>query len=138
MALPPRILAALDETSGADGVLGPGGRQREIPYDVLRPHTLQASPILGGTGDTLNAANLLPLLCLTVGQADDLTHLQPDADLDSMAPARLTLTVSTFWLNALPSKSVPKIRTRTRISLRGSRRVAMGEATNLFLRTFEV
>ena len=62
IALLPRILAALVETSGADGVLGPGGRQREIPYDVLRPHTLQASQIFGGNGDTLSPANLLPFL----------------------------------------------------------------------------
>src|SRR5579864_9400013 len=49
-----------------------------------------------------------------------------------MAPPRLTLTVNTFSLNALPATSVPKIRMGTRMSLRGSRRLTMGDTAVLF------
>ena len=45
----------------------------------------------------------------------------------TMAPLRLTFTVWTFSLNGFPDASVPKIRTATRTSLRGSRRVTMIE-----------
>src|SRR5215470_9386546 len=43
----------------------------------------------------------------------------------TMAPRRLTFTVKTFSLKVLPLASVPKMRTGTRMSLRGSRRVTM-------------
>ena len=121
------------ETSGADGVPRSRGPAKGNP--IRCPHGLSLSRparFFWRKWRHLNPANLLPALCLSVGQADDLTHLQPGADLDDMAAARLRFTVKTFSLHALPSKSVPKIRTRTRISLRGSRRVAIGRATNLF------